>query len=49
MSFVVSHSKGYAILGVLMGLSAPIGWTLLRLIFFADHNQSLMDQVFLTW
>jgi len=46
MSFVVSHSKGYAILGVLMGLSAPIGWTLLRLIFFADHNQSLMDQVF---
>jgi len=46
MSFVVKHSRGYAILGVLMGLSAPVGWTLIRLIFFADHNQSFMEQVF---
>ncbi|CAH2032085.1 methyl-accepting chemotaxis protein [Trichlorobacter ammonificans] len=46
MSRAVSHSRSYSILGVLMGLGAPVGWILIRLIFYAEPDQPLLDQVF---
>ena len=35
MNRAVSHSRSYSILGVLMGLGAPVGWILIRLILVA--------------
>lgn len=36
----------YCLLGLTLGVSAPIVWTILRLIFFADPNAPLLSQVF---
>lgn len=36
----------FAAVGFVMGFSAPIGWSLLRLILFYDSNQGLFVQVY---
>jgi len=36
----------YAICGMLLGVMAPIGWIILRLILFWDDSASLFEQVF---
>ena len=40
------HSRRYALFGFLIGLSAPVGWTVLRLMFFADPKATLAAQIF---
>ena len=46
------HSAGknrsilYALLGFVLGISAPIVWTIVRLILFPDPGQSLWQQIF---
>ena len=32
--------------GVLLGVMAPLGWIILRLMLFWDDSSSLLDQVF---
>lgn len=36
----------YGLFGCILGISAPIGWTIIRVIFFADHEHSLLSQIF---
>ena len=36
----------YAAGGVLLGVMAPLGWIVLRLMLFWDDSSSLFDQVF---
>ncbi len=36
----------FAALGFVMGVTAPLGWLLLRLILFFDSKQSLFEQVY---
>lgn len=43
---VSNRSFRYGLFGCILGISAPIGWTLIRLIFFAEADQPLMSQVF---
>ena len=31
-----NRSKLYAIIGFFLGISAPVGWTVLRLLLFSD-------------
>jgi methyl-accepting chemotaxis protein len=40
------HSILYLFCGIGLGLGAPIGWTIIRLLFFYDSTLSLFDQVF---
>lgn len=46
MNGTVSHSRMYAVLGVFMGFGAPIGWILIRILFFADPNLPIFEQIF---
>lgn len=46
MNSSISHSRMYAFFGALMGFGAPVGWILIRIVLFADPDQSLVDQVF---
>src|SRR4051812_14247106 len=39
-------SVAYAVAGVVLAAGAPIGWTILRLIFFADAGIPLTQQIF---
>lgn len=41
-----SRSSLYALIGFFLGISAPVGWTVLRLMFFSDPNLSLGGQIF---
>ncbi|RNC68601.1 MAG: GAF domain-containing protein [Desulfuromonadales bacterium] len=41
-----SRSKLYGLLGCALGISAPIGWTIIRLIFFADPDRPFYSQIF---
>jgi methyl-accepting chemotaxis protein len=41
-----NRSKLYATLGFFLGISAPLGWTVLRLIVFADPGLPLASQIF---
>ena len=41
-----NRSRLYALIGFSLGISAPLGWMLLRLVLFADPNLSLASQVF---
>ena len=43
----IQRSRIYCILGFLLGISAPLGWTAVRLLFFRDDTTSLMSQIFL--
>jgi methyl-accepting chemotaxis protein len=36
----------FAAIGFVMGFSAPVGWSLLRLILFHNPNQGLIEQVY---
>lgn len=36
----------YSLFGFMLGISAPIAWTIVRLIFFADPELPLWDQIF---
>lgn len=40
-----SHCKTYSIFGFFLGVGAPLGWLLLRLILFNDPGQSLFEQL----
>lgn len=40
------HSTVYSIAGFLLGVSAPVGWSIIRLILFYDEKQPLFLQVF---
>lgn len=40
-----SHCKKYSVLGFCLGICAPLGWVLLRLVFFYDSGQPLLDQL----
>jgi len=41
-----NRSHLYAIVGLCLGISAPIGWTMLRLVLFADPGLPLSAQIF---
>lgn len=41
-----NRSQMYAIFGFFLGISAPLGWMLLRLLLFADPNLPLFSQLF---
>ncbi|MDY0299952.1 MAG: methyl-accepting chemotaxis protein [Trichlorobacter sp.] len=47
MSFSTNNSRNYAIFGILLGLGAPIGWTLIRVLFYAEPGQSFFSFLFL--
>src|SRR5512133_3905767 len=36
----------YSFSGFMLGIGAPIGWTIIRLLFFYDVNQSFTEQIF---
>lgn len=40
------HSILFSVTGFMLGISAPICWAIIRLIFFYDSNQTLFAQVF---
>ncbi len=40
-----SHCKKYSVLGFFLGIGAPLGWILLRLVFFYDARQPLFQQL----
>ncbi len=40
-----SHSQVYALLGICLGVCAPVGWMLLRLILFLDSSSSVWEQL----
>lgn len=39
------HSGRYALAGVLLGISAPIGWLIIDLYFFSDPALPVIDQI----
>lgn len=41
-----NRSHLYAIIGFFLGILAPVGWTLLRLLLFSDPKLSLAEQLF---
>ena len=41
-----NRSQRYALIGFFLGISAPVGWTVLRLILFSDPALSLASQIF---
>ena len=41
-----SRSKRFALIGFFLGIAAPIGWTVLRLILFSDPAIPLSSQIF---
>ncbi|MBJ6724205.1 methyl-accepting chemotaxis protein [Geomesophilobacter sediminis] len=41
-----NRSNLYGLIGFFLGISAPIGWTVLRLIFFSNPELSLGAQIF---
>ncbi|HBA88598.1 MAG TPA: chemotaxis protein [Geobacter sp.] len=41
-----NRSVVYALIGFFLGISAPLGWILVRLLLFADPNTSLVAQAF---
>jgi methyl-accepting chemotaxis protein len=41
-----NRSQLYALLGFILGISAPLGWIVLRLVLFADPTQPLTAQIF---
>ena len=40
------HSRLLSVSGFMLGISAPICWAIIRLIFFYDSKQTIMGQVF---
>ncbi|HJV64595.1 MAG TPA: methyl-accepting chemotaxis protein [Geomonas sp.] len=42
----VNRSHLFSIIGFFLGISAPIGWTALRLLFFADPGVPISSQIF---
>ncbi len=40
------HSSIYSISGFLLGVSAPVGWIIIRIIFFLDDHEPFISQVF---
>ncbi|BDV43280.1 chemotaxis protein [Geotalea uraniireducens] len=40
-----SRSKLYGIAGCVLGIGAPVAWTIIRLIFFADQEQPFLTQI----
>ncbi len=40
------RSRRYALLGFVLGIGAPVGWTITRLLFLMDENLPLMSQIF---
>ena len=43
---MTKKSTVYSCSGFMLGIGAPIGWTLIRILFFYDDSQSLLEQVF---
>jgi methyl-accepting chemotaxis protein len=42
----VSRSKLYAAIGFVLGISAPVGWAILRLLLFSEAGTPLISQIF---
>ncbi len=42
---VANRSQSYTFLGFILGISAPVGWTLVHLVFFPDANLSFWMQL----
>lgn len=42
----IQKSRLYAFLGFLLGVGAPIGWTMFRLVFFQDDTLPFLSQIF---
>src|SRR5689334_523590 len=45
-STMKNHSTLYSLCGIALGFGAPLGWTVIRLLFFYDNSMSFFDQVF---
>jgi len=43
---MAKKSTVYCCSGFLLGIGAPIGWTLIRLLFFYDSSQTFLGQIF---
>ncbi len=43
---MTKKSTVYSVSGFILGIGAPIGWTFIRLLFFYDHKQSFIGQIF---
>jgi methyl-accepting chemotaxis protein len=43
---MTKKSTVYCCSGFLLGIGAPIGWTLIRMLFFYDDTQSFLRQIF---
>ena len=43
---MTKRSTIYSFSGFLLGIGAPIGWTLIRILFFYDDTQTLLGQIF---
>ena len=43
---MTKKSTVYSCSGFMLGIGAPIGWTLIRILFFYDDSQTLLGQVF---
>lgn len=46
VAIIRSRSNLYGLLGCILGISAPIVWTLIRLIFFYEPGQPFVSQIF---
>jgi methyl-accepting chemotaxis protein len=40
-----THCKTYSVFGFLLGVGAPLGWLLLRLVMFNDPGQTIFEQL----
>jgi len=40
------HSTIFSVSGFVLGVSAPIGWTAIRLLFFYDSKQTFLGQIY---
>lgn len=45
-SFFARKSSTYAAIGFVLAIGAPLGWTIVRLVFFSDPAIPIIDQVF---
>ncbi|NVN93100.1 MAG: GAF domain-containing protein [Desulfuromonadales bacterium] len=43
--FLTKHSTRYALCGLILGICAPVGWILIRVLLLSHNSQPLLDQV----
>jgi len=42
---LTKHSNRYSLYGFFLGICAPVGWILIRTVFFSDNSQPLFKQI----